>query len=37
MTDYNPRRYRGYKLEKEGSGLNPYCVKLSPLSSITSQ
>lgn len=35
MTDYNPRRYRErYKLEKEGSELKPYCVKVSVLSGV---
>ncbi|MEG5175676.1 hypothetical protein [Microcoleus sp. B3-D7] len=35
MTDYTPRRYRErYKLEKEGSAPNPYCVKVSALSGV---
>ncbi|MEG3971654.1 hypothetical protein QUA00_29140 [Microcoleus sp. T2B6] len=35
MTDYNPRFYRErYKLEKEGSELKPYCVKVSALSGL---
>ncbi|MEG3920709.1 MULTISPECIES: hypothetical protein [unclassified Microcoleus] len=35
MTDYNPRRYRErYKLEKEGSELKPYYVKVSALSGV---
>lgn len=27
-TGFNPRRYRDYKFEKKGEGLNPYYIKV---------
>lgn len=34
MSSYTLRHYKGHKLEKEGSGLKPYCVKISALSGL---
>jgi hypothetical protein len=34
MTDFNPRDYKGYRLEKTGEGLSLYYVKVFDLSKV---